>query len=160
MSINISRRKTLKCIATAVVCAPALTTTAAYASKSKPEIYTGRFSSVALQGYDPVSYFTGDAPVKGDKSYQVVYKNADWYFSSKANQNAFNNDPERYTPQFGGYCAFSVAQGKIVKGDATLWAMVNDKLYINFNKGIHRLWLKRPQTLIEKAHGQWPTILG
>lgn len=160
MSANVSRRTVLKYLATAVISVPSLAAVPAQADNSKPLIYTGRFSNTALQGYDPVSYFNGAKPVKGDKNLKLKHENANWLFSSEENRAAFTDNPELYVPQFGGYCAFSIAQGKIVKGDATLWAVVDDKLYINFNKGIHRLWLKRSQTLISRAQSKWPSILG
>ena len=160
MSTNISRRKALKVIATAAISAPTLLTVSAHAGKTKPLVYTGRFSNTALSGYDAVSYFKKDIPVAGHKNFKATHDNANWLFSSEENLLAFKNNPELYAPQFGGYCAFSVSQGKIVKGDATLWAMVDGKLYVNFNKGIHKLWLKRSEKLISRAKGSWPSILG
>ncbi len=69
------------------------------------EIYTGIFSSKALDGYDTVSYFTDNKPVKGRSEFKTEYKDADWYFASHENLQAFVADPQKYAPQYGGYCA-------------------------------------------------------
>lgn len=160
MSIDLSRRHVVKLLAAAAISVPALATIPAHARKSKPLVYTGRYSNTALAGFDAVSYFKADAPVKGHKNFTIEHDGANWLFSSADNLQAFTDNPEKYAPQFGGYCAFSMAQGKIVKGDATLWAVVDEKLYVNFNKGVHRLWLKRAETNISKAQNKWPSVLG
>jgi len=155
-----SRRRLLKLLAVSVVSVPAVATNTAYAGKAKPPIYTPRFSDKALEGYDAVSYFTHSAPQKGQKKYSTKHSGATWLFSSAQNRDDFVADPQKFMPQFGGYCAFSVAKGKLIKGDATLYALVDDKLYINYNKGIHIRWLKSKLDMIDKAQGNWPTILG
>lgn len=73
------------------------------------EIYTGFFSSKALDGYDTVAYFTSGKPVEGSKKFSTEYKGADWYFSSEKNLTLFVNNPEKYAPQYGGYCAWAVS---------------------------------------------------
>lgn len=130
------------------------------AKAAKSAVYTPRRSNLAVGGYDSVAYFTQSKPVKGVKMYSVNHLGAQWYFAGAENLAAFNSDPAAYMPQYGGYCAFSVAQGKLVKGDPRLWAIENDRLYFNYNKGIHRLWLSRVASLVNSADKNWPTILG
>ena len=160
MPVNQSRRSVVKYLSLSAVVIPALSATRAYAKRTHDPIYTTRSSNDALQGYDTVAYFTVGKAVKGEERFSTMHEGAIWLFSSDENLQAFIASPERYMPQFGGYCAFSVAQGKIVKGDAKLWEIVDNKLYVNYNKGIHKLWLKRPEQLIAEAQENWPTILG
>ncbi|MEM8988762.1 MAG: YHS domain-containing (seleno)protein [Pseudomonadota bacterium] len=129
------------------------------AAAAKPEIYTGRFSSQAVQGYDVVSYFTDGAPVKGDKAFSTEYKGATWLFSSAANRDAFLENPDQYAPQYGGYCAWAIAQGSLAKGDARHWSIVDGKLYLNFNKKVKADWEKDIPGFIAAADANWPGIL-
>jgi len=101
-----------------VVAAPA-----AYADKAA--VYTGRFSNLAVEGHDPVAYFTAGAPVKGSKDFTIVHEGAEFRFSSAANLAAFKADPGKYAPQYGGYCAWAMADGNFAKGDADYWAIVD-----------------------------------
>ena len=160
MSVNLSRRTIVKYLSLSPIFIPALAAPQAFAKRTHDPIYTSKSSNDAMQGYDTVAYFTVGKAVKGNKQFSTKHDGALWLFSSDENLQSFVASPERYMPQFGGYCAFSVAQGKIVKGDARLWEIVDNKLYVNYNKGIHKLWLKRPEKLIEEAQGNWPTILG
>lgn len=139
---------------------PVMAAVSRVAHAAKPRIYTARFSDLALGGYDSVSYFKQSAPVKGSKSLALEHEGAKWLFESTENRETFAADPEKYMPQFGGYCAFSVAKNKLVKGDPRLWHIENDKLYINYNKGVHQIWLKRKVSMIASASKHWPEILG
>ena len=158
--MNQSRRTLTKYLLLAAGSASALRAAQAYGSRTSDAVYTTGPNNDAMQGYDTVAYFTVGKPVKGESQMSTMYQGARWLFSSEENLQAFSANPERYMPQFGGYCAFSVAKGKIVKGDATLWVIVDDKLYVNYNKGIHKLWLKQPEKMINKGNGNWPGILG
>ena len=160
MPVNQSRRTIVKYLSLSAILIPALDVTQAHAKRTLDRIYTPKSSNNAMQGYDTVAYFTVGEAVKGNEQFSTMHEGALWLFSSDENLQAFVASPEHYMPQFGGYCAFSVAQGKIVKGDARLWEIVDNKLYVNYNKGIHKLWLKRPEKLIEEAEDNWPTILG
>lgn len=115
-------------------------------------IYTGIFSNKALNGYDAVSYFQGDGkPVKGKKAFKTEWNGADWFFASQENLEVFNTEPEKYAPQFGGYCAWAVAQGKLVKGDPLVYTIYDDKLYINYDDNVNNKWLPQKKAFIEKA---------
>lgn len=160
MSTNPSRRQLLKRIAVASIAGPAALSGLAHARSAKPLVYTRRSSNKALEGYDPLSYFQQPAPVKGDKRFSVKHLGAQWLFSTEANLDAFINDPDAFMPKYGGYCAFSVARGNLVKGDPTLYAIVDNHLYVNFNKGVHARWLAKSSQMIDKAESNWPSILG
>lgn len=160
MSVNHPRRKLLKAISVAGVVVSSLRVQQVFAKSKKSAIYTTGSNKDAMQGHDTVAYFTVGKPVKGSEQYSTMHKGARWLFSSEENLQAFIASPEQYMPQYGGYCAFSVAKGKLVKGDAKLWVVVDEKLYVNYNKGIHKLWLKRPGKMIKKGNSKWPSILG
>lgn len=128
-------------------------------AKEKKLVYTKKGEGLALRGYDAVAYFTANKPVKGKKKYATEYKGATWHFSSQENVDAFVLNPESYEPQYGGYCAYSVSVNKLVKANPKLWKIINDKLYVNYNRNIHKRWLKRPDVMIERADSHWPTVL-
>ena len=142
-------------IALAVFAIPAAP--AAFADKDP--VYTGNFTNVAVEGYDPVAYFTEGKPVKGDKDFTTEYQGAEWRFSSQANLDAFLADPEKYAPQYGGYCAWAVSQGYTAKGDAKHWKIVDGKLYLNYNSSIQKKWEKDIPGFIQSADASWPTVL-
>ncbi|WP_269518176.1 YHS domain-containing (seleno)protein [Alteromonas sp. BMJM2] len=125
-------------------------------------IYTGLFSSEAVGGYDTVAYFSldkGDAPVKGKSDWVTEYKGANWYFSSKTNLEKFRADPERYVPQYGGYCAWAVsAMNDFAPGDAKYWAIVDGKLYLNYNKKVKNDWDADRALHISQADLNWPIL--
>ena len=128
----------------------------AWAAKSP--VYTGTFSNTAVGGFDAVSFFTGE-PVEGSKDHVLEYNGATWRFASAANKAEFEANPEAYAPQYGGYCAWAVAQGKTAKGDPEYWRVVDDKLYLNFNASVQSNWEKDIPGFIVKANEQWPSLL-
>ena len=123
-------------------------------------VYTSRWSNVAVQGYDPVAYFTESEPVKGSDDYTTKYMGADFHFASQENLVLFLANPEAYAPQYGGYCAWAIADGKYAKGNAKNWAIVDGKLYLNYNKSIQKKWDKDRAGFIEKGDTQWSTLQG
>ena len=158
MTSQLTRRQLLVLSTTALL--PALSIYSGESAAGKPVIYTDRFSDLALGGYDCVAYFNQSIATKGNKALAEEYLGASWSFSSQQNLDKFKADPDAYIPQYGGYCAFSIAKGKLFKGDPTVWVIENGKLYLNFNKGLHRLWLTRREVMIDKADAKWPAILG
>lgn len=145
-------------VALALTVAPAIAATpAAYADKDP--FYTGTFSNTAVQGHDPVAYFTEGKPVKGSADYKTTYKGAEFRFSSADNLATFEADPAKYAPQFGGYCAWAVSQGYTAKGDADHWAVVDGKLYLNYNKKIQDRWNADQASFISQADTNWPNVL-
>ena len=116
------------------------------------------FGGTAIKGYDPVAYFTQSQAVKGSKEFTVDWMEATWRFASAAHSDAFAADPERYAPQYGGYCAFAVAQGATANIDPQAWRIVDGKLYLNLSKDVQALWLTDVPGKIEKADANWPQI--
>ncbi|MEM9053819.1 MAG: YHS domain-containing (seleno)protein [Pseudomonadota bacterium] len=146
-------------IAAALVAAGPVTLAAPVAFADKDPIYTSKRSNLALQGYDTVAYFTIGEPTKGSADYTTTYQGAEFRFVSEENLNLFLGDPEKYVPQYGGYCAWAVAQGKTAKGDARRWAIVDGKLYLNYNGSIQRKWDKDRTGFIVKGDQNWPSVL-
>lgn len=113
----------------------------------------------AIGGYDAVSYFRGKGvPVKGSASYKVSWKGADWLFSSKANADAFKADPAAFAPQYGGHCAWAIAQGYLAPGDPTAFDVVGGKLYLNYDQGIRAKWKRNTASFIAKGGPNWAKI--
>lgn len=137
--------------------APVLFGSPAFAGKQ--EIFTGLKPGVAVAGYDPVAYFTQNMPVMGKASIAHEYGGAQWHFSTAANRDAFKADPEKYAPQFGGYCAYAVSQGYTAKGEPEVWKIVDGKLYLNFSRGVQKTWQRDIPGYIVSAKANWPSVL-
>jgi YHS domain-containing protein len=114
---------------------------------------------VAIKGYDPVAYFTMDNPVKGNKNYQHEWKGAKWRFSSANHMNLFIEDPEKYAPRYGGYCAYGVAVNALFDIKPEAWSIVDGKLYLNKNLDVRKTWRKDIPGNIKKADENWPGVL-
>jgi YHS domain-containing protein len=113
----------------------------------------------AIQGYDPVAYFTQSQPVKGIKEFSTVYADQSWYFASAENLELFKSNPEKYAPQFGGYCAYGMSRGYKAKTEPDAWTIVEGKLYLNYNLDVRdNIWSEKQGEFIEKANANWPTI--
>ncbi|MEM6266208.1 MAG: YHS domain-containing (seleno)protein [Pseudomonadota bacterium] len=115
--------------------------------------------TIAVSGYDTVSYFQGGGmPVKGDARYTVDYNGAQWHFSSQANADTFKANPARYAPQYGGHCAWAMSRGSLAPGDPTLYKVVDGKLYLNFNENVQQTWLSDIPGFIAKSDPAWVKI--
>lgn len=125
---------------------------------AKP-INTTLFGGLAIEGYDPVAYFQAGEPAKGSKSFTYEWRGANWRFSSAENRDLFAAAPEQYAPQYGGYCAYALSQGKTVGIDPAAWTIVEGKLYLNYNQKIRQTWEKDIPGYISKADAAWPKIL-
>lgn len=115
-------------------------------------------NDLAISGYDTVAYFTENKPVKGSNQYTATYKNAIYQFASAENRDLFRNDPERYAPQFGGYCAMGVVLYKKLSVDPEAWYIEDGKLYLNLNKTVQNKWLSDVPGHIASAKNIWPDI--
>ena len=120
------------------------------------EIYAKE--GVAVNGYDVVAYFKEAKPVKGIATNSVTYKGANWIFSSKENAELFKANPEKYEPEYGGYCAFGCSRGYKAKTSPDAWTIVDGKLYLNYNTDVRDTWNKDQQGYIKKADANWINI--
>ena len=115
-------------------------------------------STPAVQGYDVVSYQTGKRPIRGNGHFVAVYDGATYQFSSADNQKVFENNPEKYIPAYGGYCAFGASVGKKFISDPEVWRVVDGKLYLNLDTRIQAEWQKDVPGRIKSADAQWGEI--
>lgn len=115
-------------------------------------------TGLAMQGYDPVAYFTAGEATKGDYRITALHDEALYRFSSEENKVAFEANPEAYLPAYGGYCAFGAAMGFKFDGDPNHWKIVDNKLYLNLSKDIQERWEGDIPGFIESASANWETI--
>lgn len=113
---------------------------------------------VTLRGYDVVAYFSDNKPIKGAAEHKAVYKGSTFYFASKANRDAFVAAPAKYAPQYGGFCAFGMAGGYKAATDPGAFTVVDNKLYLNYNRDIQKQWSADTSDFIVKANKNWPTV--
>jgi YHS domain-containing protein len=126
---------------------------------ANPEIFTGLVPGTAVGGYDAVAYHTQGKAVPGSPEFTVQWKGATWRFASQESLDRFRADPEAYAPQYGGYCAYGVAQGYAVKGEPEIWKIVDGKLYLNYDRRIQGRWEVDIAGHIVKADARWPKVL-
>lgn len=113
----------------------------------------------AISGYDPVGYFTEGKPVDGTDEHMLKWMGSMWRFASAENLAAFETDPRAFAPRYGGYCAYAMSQGYIASTVPEAWTINEDKLYLNFSKGVRRRWKKDIPGYVASADMHWPGIL-
>jgi YHS domain-containing protein len=129
----------------------------ALAFAQKAEVYSD--ATAAIRGYDPVAYHRQLGPVQGSAQFTHQWRGATWHFASAANRDLFKASPEKYAPQYGGYCAFGVASGYAVAIDPEAWSVVEGKLYLNYSKSVQARWRSDVPGFIGKADANWPKVL-
>ncbi len=113
---------------------------------------------VALHGHDPVAYFTEGKAVPGAARFEHQWNGARWRFASAANRDAFAKAPDKYAPQFGGYCSWAVSRNYTADVDPAAFAVVNGKLYLNYSTDVQTRWRVDRDGNITKAEGNWPGL--
>jgi YHS domain-containing protein len=111
-----------------------------------------------IRGYDPVAYFTEGRPVPGRSDLSVEHEGGKYLFATAANRDTFKANPDKYMPQYGGYCAYGVAVGKKFDIDPSSWRIVDGKLYFNLNPVILEKWSADTKGYIGKSEKNWPQI--
>lgn len=119
---------------------------------------TAEGAPLAVHGYDPVAFFTRGAAVPGDAAHATVHEGAAYYFATKEHRRAFEADPERYLPAYGGYCAYGVSVGKKFDGDPRFWTISGGRLYLNLNAQIAAKFAEDVPGAIAKADKRWRRI--
>jgi len=115
-------------------------------------------NGLALRGHDPVAYFTDGQPMLGSKAFSAVHAGATYVFTSAAHRDRFVAQPERYLPQFGGFCAFGVAGGYKAAIDPAAFSIVEGKLYLNYSPKVQERWRADMSGFIQRAERQWPQV--
>jgi YHS domain-containing protein len=146
-------------LARAVIALAALAATPAYAIvQNSPSPVDTDATGLALQGFDPVAYFTMGVPTPGDPKFQATHNDATYRFASAEDLRKFKQNPDAYLPQYGGFCAMGTAHGIKLEGDPHVWKVVDNKLYVNVNPDVGRAWLRDIPANIAKANDNWPKI--
>jgi len=116
-------------------------------------------AGVAIQGYDPVAFFTDNKPVKGNPEFPARHNGAIYYFASKEHRELFKSDPTKYEPSFGGYCAYGISRGKLVEIDVDAFQIVNGRLLLQYSKGVRDDFNKDGKGNLAKAEANWPALV-
>ena len=133
--------------------------TAAYSQKQEGKYFNNLDSKgVIIDGYDPVAFFTDNKPVKGDSQFQYSYQDAIYYFSSQEHLDLFKSSPEKYKPQFGGWCAYAVSLGRVAPIDVNTFSIVNGRLVIQHNQRAVNGWNKDVQGNLALADKYLPKV--
>jgi YHS domain-containing protein len=145
-----------KIILSLVVAALALPGLAQTAAKTLGNVDS---SGLAIQGYDPVAFFTDGKPVKGDQKFLLKHDGAVYLFASKEHKDLFKADPAKFTPEFGGYCAYGVSRNKLVEIDVDAFQIVDGKLLLQYSKGIRDDFNKDAKGNLAKANANWTGLV-
>lgn len=125
---------------------------------AKSPVNTTLFGHEAVKGYDVVAYFTEGKPVEGRDEFTVDWMGASWRFATAQHRDLFKAAPERYAPQYGGYCAYAVANGRLVDIDPRAFTIVNGKLYLNYSFDVQKKWSQDVAGYVRKADSNWPDL--
>lgn len=112
----------------------------------------------AIKGYDAVAYFLQNKAIKGSDSFSCDWSGSKWLFASKANLDSFKLSPEKYAPQYGGYCAYGCSENHLAPTDPNAFTIVGNKLYLNYNLKVKEIWVKDSTGKIKAADGYWPAL--
>ena len=122
-------------------------------------VNTGYFGGVAIMGYDPVAYFTEGRAVKGSEKFSYEWLGTPWHFANSKHREMFINEPTKYAPQYGGYCAGEVAFGSVtVNIDPEAFKIIDSKLYLIYDKGSADWFAAHAAEAVPNADGNWPKI--
>jgi YHS domain-containing protein len=141
-------------LAVAPVALIATRTTAA-----EPPVFTGLIEGVGAGGYDVVAYQSENTAAKGDPAITSTHDGVAYWFATETSRAAFDADPARYLPAYGGYCAYAVANGYTAKIDPEAFSVVDGRLYLNYSLSVRDRWLKDVPGHIAAANANWPAVL-
>ena len=117
-------------------------------------------ADVAIKGYDTVAYFKDGKALKGNESFTFQWHNMTWYFATKENRDLFAAGPEKYAPQYDGYCAWAMTESRKAITDPEVWKIVDGKLYLNCSKSAYEKWSRDIPGNIKKADANWLKLSG
>lgn len=115
-------------------------------------------NDLAIEGYDPVAYFTDKRPVKGLPEFRTEFRGETFEFASADHREAFVAGPAKYAPEYGGYCAYGVAKGYKAKIDPEAFSVVRGRLYLNYSEAVRIRWLSDLPGYIRQADANWPEV--
>jgi len=150
--------KPLRCATLFLAAVAAASSIPAIAYGAEAPVFTDR-SGLAIRGFDPVAYFDEGRPVSGAELHEHRWRGAVWRFATEAHRDAFAADPERFAPQYGGYCAYAMSLGKKAPIDPEAWDVVDGRLYLNKSPGVREDWLRDRDSRIRRADKHWAQLL-
>ena len=116
--------------------------------------------NLAIKGYDTVAYFNAGKALKGNESFAFKWHDMTWYFSTKENRDLFAASPEKYAPQYDGYCAWAMTETRKAQTDPEEWKIVDGKLYLNCSRAAYEKWSRDIPGNIKKADTNWLKFSG
>ena len=158
MIVRGSRRGSCHVVLAAVLLALVLGFLGAPSPARATELINQPFGGIAIQGYDPVAYFTDGQAVKGSDEFAYEWLGAVWYFASAEHREVFAADPVKYAPQYGGYCASAMVGGQAAAADPEAWRIVDGKLYLVYSQGGLQEWSNDAPEEIKKADARWEQL--
>lgn len=129
----------------------------AWPAASAP-VVTDPLTGLAIDGFDPVAYFTDASPRQGREQYEYRQAGVMWRFDNEGNRAAFVDHPDVYAPQFGGYDPIAIGRGVSVPGNPLTWAVVAERLYLFYDAKARANFIEAPRRAIEAAQRQWPDV--
>jgi YHS domain-containing protein len=158
MSNFLTPRRFLSAVATGVAIL-AITPSSSFAVKQTGAEYNTLYAGLGAKGYDVVSYFTDKKPAQGSDKFTTSYGGVTWQFVSAEHRDMFAASPAKYAPQYGGFCSWGVAQGKLFDVDPVNgWTISDGKLYLNFNGEINKTFARDTEGFVSKAERNWPSL--
>jgi len=136
----------------------AVTGPAAGGAATTEQVVVNRHTGLAIDGFDPVSYFADGAPTQGRAELELRSGGVTWRFRNEGNRSAFAAAPQVYAPQFGGYDPISVGRGGSAPGNPSLWLLAGERLYLFYSAEARAVFAADPQTAIEAAERNWPLV--
>lgn len=118
-----------------------------------------KISGAALDGFDPVTYFSKTGPRRGRRDLGLMWKGATWYFVEPHHRAMFEANPWPLAPRYGGYCAHAMSKGRLVPGDPLAWSVASGRLYVMANLEARDMWLAHMDENVARANAYWPAIL-
>lgn len=115
--------------------------------------------NLALQGYDPVAYFTDNKPVKGDAKFTASYRGATYRFATTEHKKTFEATPAKYEPQFGGFCGYAASINKVAPIEVEFFQIVEGRLILQHNEKAWNLWIKDVPGNLRRADQNWPALV-
>jgi hypothetical protein len=121
-------------------------------------IVVNRYSGLAIEGFDPVAYFTDAQPVRGLPDFEAADAGAVWRFQNAGNRDAFAAHPEIYGPQFGGYDPIDVARGVAYAGNPRFFVVTGQRLYLFGREDSRNAFAANPSKFLKGARARWPGL--
>jgi YHS domain-containing protein len=125
---------------------------------SVDEINTGRFNNIAIRGYDSVAYHLLAEAQKGSADFSLKWNGAEWHFTSEKYRELFESDPEKYAPQFGGFCANGLSDGHKIRANPKNWRIYEGKLFLFYSGSGRDSWDVDIDEQIQLANEYWKKV--